>query len=506
MFGAIDQPRILVLGLGESGLGLARWVQRFESSLGTRLRLADTREAPPQLDAIRAQLPAAEVLCGPDYASLPANLLDGVDIVGISPGLSPYHAPVQTFVAEAGARGIAVWSEIEFFAQALRSLNAERGYAPRVIGVTGTNGKSTVTSLVAHIASKSGLHAIAAGNISPAALVALGSALDSEASTQEPLPELWVLELSSFQLETTQHLPLTSAVVLNVTEDHLDWHPSLAQYGDAKARIWRQAHVRVANRNDTRTIALAGAQAISFGLDAPVNAGDFGVVIDGGMRWLARAEEATGEDLPKRKRGAPAAEAEPARVQVLMPADALPLAGDHNLANALAALALVTAAGIPMARALHGLRAFTGLPHRVEHVLTLGGVDYIDDSKGTNVGATVAALNGLKRKVVLIAGGDGKGQDFNPLLLPVAEWCRAVVLIGRDAPNIEAALQGAVPIEHAPTLEAAVKRAAALAQAGDSVLLSPACASLDMFRNYAHRAEVFVGAVRDLALDAGQPC
>jgi UDP-N-acetylmuramoylalanine--D-glutamate ligase len=336
--------------------------------------------------------------------------------------------------------------------------------------------------------------------------VALSEALDREANTQEALPDFWSLELSSFQLETTHHLKLDAAAVLNITEDHLDWHPSMAQYGEAKARIWNHAQVRIANRDDARTMALAGPDAISFGLDAPVRAGDFGVVDDGGMRWLARAEEASSEEAPRKRRGAPVAEAEPARIQRLMPADALPLVGDHNLANALAALALVTSAGVPLARALHGLRDFHGLPHRVEQVLTLNGVDYIDDSKGTNVGATVAALNGLKRKTVLIAGGDGKGQDFSPLALPVAAWCRAVVLIGRDASVIEAALEGAVPAEHAATLEAAVRRAAALAQSGDVVLLSPACASLDMFRNYAHRAEVFVATVRDMALDAGQPC
>jgi UDP-N-acetylmuramoylalanine--D-glutamate ligase len=240
----------------------------------------------------------------------------------------------------------------------------------------------------------------------------------------------------------------------------------------------------------------------SFGLDAPVGPGDFGLLDEGGLRWLASAEgmedEATGRGRHREV---------PVRVQRLMPADAVPLTGDHNLANVLAALALVRAAGIPMAQALHGLREFTGLPHRVETLRTLGGVDWIDDSKGTNVGATVAALDGLKRRVVLIAGGDGKGQDFAPLRAPVGRWARAVLLIGRDAARIADALAGIdAPIEHFDSLEAATKRAAELAQPGDAVLLSPACASLDMFRNYAHRAEVFAATLTDIALDRGEPC
>ncbi|WP_085314869.1 Mur ligase family protein [Derxia lacustris] len=530
-------PRVLVLGLGESGLALARWCV----AQGAALRLVDTRANPALAERAREIAPDAEILTG--AATLDAALLDGIDVVGISPGLSPFHAPVAGLMAAARERGIAVWSEIEFFAEALAALRTARGYAPRLLAITGTNGKTTVTTLAAHLCEHAGRSVIKAGNISPAALDALADALAADA-----LPEVWVLELSSFQLQATHSLAPDAAVVLNITEDHLDWHPSMAQYAEAKGRIYAHAGLRIANRADGPTVALARGDAaalalafpapvadmaesaetvtppeaaapgrprrapkpiepvyfphVSFGLDAPVAPGDFGLLDDGGLRWLANADgledEATGRGRNREV---------PVRVQRLMPADAVPLTGDHNLANVLAALALVRAAGIPMAQALHGLREFAGLPHRVETLRSLGGVDWIDDSKGTNVGATVAALDGLKRRVVLIAGGDGKGQDFAPLRAPVGRWARAVLLIGRDAARIADALAGIdAPIERFDSLEAATARAAELAQPGDAVLLSPACASLDMFRNYAHRAEVFAATLTDIALDRGEPC
>jgi UDP-N-acetylmuramoylalanine--D-glutamate ligase len=497
MFGTFTHPRILILGLGESGRSMVRWCLRH----GATVRWADTRLQPPGLEAVRAEFPAAELVLG----ELQSSHLDSVDIIGLSPGLSPYLEPVKGFIEQARQRGLAVWSEIEFFAQALSGLKQTQGYAPRCVGITGTNGKTTVTALCAFLAERSGLKAQAAGNISPAALDALGAAWDAQA-----LPDFWALELSSFQLETTYSLSLDAAVILNLSEDHLDWHPSMEQYAQAKARIYLNTRTRIANRDDLVTLSLATAGTdqtpVTFGLSAPEQAGDWGLVQENGLNWMVLAEG--DQEAPvKKKRSTKAAvtDEEPARLKHLMPADALKLMGEHNVANALAALALVTQAGVPLSKALYALRDFRGLPHRVEWIRQVRGVDYIEDSKGTNVGATVAALQGLKRRVVLIAGGEGKGQDFSPLLAPVDRYAQAVILIGRDAPSLQAALaESAVPLETASSLEQAVQRAADLAQVGDAVLLSPACASFDMFRNYEHRAEVFVQAVQNLALEQGE--
>jgi UDP-N-acetylmuramoylalanine--D-glutamate ligase len=501
MFGTLTHPRVLILGLGESGRSMARWCLRH----GARVCLADTRQQPPGLDALRAEFPALEYRLG----ELQSSYLDAVDIIGLSPGLSPYVEPLKTLIEQARERGVPVWSEIEFFAQALAGLQQTQGYTPRCVGITGTNGKTTVTALCAFLAQRSGLKAQAAGNISPAALDALSAALDAQA-----LPDFWALELSSFQLETTHSLALDAATILNLSEDHLDWHPSMEQYAQAKARIYLNTRVRVANRDDALSLplAMAGSNAgtneavITFGLTPSVQVDDWGLIQENGLNWLVLAEG--DDDTPvKKKRGAKTvvAEHEPPRLTRLMPADALRLMGDHNKANALAALALVTNAGVSLSQALYALREFRGLPHRVEWLCQVRGVDYIEDSKGTNVGATVAALSGLKRRVVLIAGGEGKGQDFTPLVAPVRAYVRAVVLIGRDAPHVQAALaETGVVLETVPTLEQAVLRAAALAQAGDAVLLSPACASFDMFHNYEHRAQVFVRAVNDLALMHGE--
>jgi UDP-N-acetylmuramoylalanine--D-glutamate ligase len=497
MFGTFTHPRVLILGLGESGQSMARWCLRH----GATVRWVDTRLQPPGLEAVRAEFPAAELLLGewqPSY-------LDSVDIIGLSPGLSPYLEPVKSFIDQARTRGLPIWSEIEFFAQALASLKQSQGYVPRCVGITGTNGKTTVTALCAFLAERSGLKAQAAGNISPAALDALGIAWDAQA-----LPNFWALELSSFQLETTYSLHLDAAVILNLSEDHLDWHPSMEQYAQAKARIYLNARIRIANRDDAVTLPLASAGTeqlpVTFGLGAPEQVHDWGLLQENGLNWLVWAEG--DEEAPvKKKRSAKAVatDQEPVRLKRLMPADALRLMGQHNIANALAALALVTHAGVPLSKALYALRDFRGLPHRVEWVRQVRGVDFIEDSKGTNVGATVAALQGLKRRVVLIAGGDGKAQDFSPLLAPVARYAAAVILIGRDAARLQAALaESAVPLETASSLEQAVQRAADLAQAGEAVLLSPACASFDMFRNYEHRAEVFVQAVQNLALEQGE--
>ncbi|MFC0400436.1 UDP-N-acetylmuramoyl-L-alanine--D-glutamate ligase [Paraburkholderia rhizosphaerae] len=492
-----QKPMVLVLGLGESGLAMARWCARH----GCRLRIADTREVPPNLSALEAHRVDADFIGG----AFSPVLLEGVELVAISPGLSPLAADLLPLIDAARERDIPVWGELEFFAQALKTLGAS-GYAPKVIAITGTNGKTTTTSLTGLLCARAGKKVAIAGNISPAALDKLSEAIDNTA-----LPDIWVLELSSFQLETAHTFAPDAAVVLNITQDHLDWHGGLDAYAAAKGRIFGAHTVRVLNRDDARVMALApaadsAAQMVTFGLNEPARNGDYGLLRDNGMLWLVEAEDLDAADEPTSTRRRKSESTTPPNIALkrLMPADALRIRGLHNAANALAAFALARAVGLPGAPLLHGLREYRGEPHRVELIASLDGVDYVDDSKGTNVGATVAALDGLAQRAVLIAGGDGKGQDFEPLAAPVTRWCRAVMLIGRDAPNIRAALAdtGIALADHA-TLEEATRAAAALAQPGDAVLLSPACASFDMFKGYAHRAEVFRSTVEEIAAERG---
>lgn len=488
---------VLVLGLGESGLAMAQWLVRC----GARLRVADTRAEPERLPALRAAAPDAEFVGG-DFS---AGLLDSIDFVALSPGLAPKRE-LAGIVPAAEERNIPLWGEIELFAQALAALREERGYAPKLIAITGTNGKTTVTSLTGLLCRRAGLTTQVAGNISPAALDVLRTALDAD-----ELPQAWVLELSSFQLHTTCSLQADVATVLNLSQDHLDWHGDIDAYAADKARIFGPNTIRLLNRDDARVMQMSAPMAtnLSFGSDEPEQADCFGLVDDNGMHWLSTAVALDEEEKPRRKKGN--VELPPVMVNRLMPADALKIRGRHNAINALAALGLCRAIGLPLAPLLHGLREYQGEPHRVEAIANIGGVDYFDDSKGTNVGATVAALNGLGSmqggagRLVLIAGGDGKGQDFSPLAEPVAKYARAILLIGKDAGAIRAALaQSGVDMIDCATLETAVEKAAKIAQAGDTVLLSPACASLDMFRNYVHRAEVFVDAVREVALARGE--
>jgi len=504
VFGELQKPHVLVLGLGESGLAMARWCGQY----GAPVRVADTREAPANLVFLRAELPSAQFIGG----ALDVALLDGIGLVAISPGLPPGEPATAALLAAARERGIPVWGEIELFARALAHLRAESGYAPKVLAITGTNGKTTTTALTGRLVERAGKTVAVAGNISPSALDKLAACI--AAAT---LPEVWVLELSSFQLETTYTLAPHAATVLNVTQDHLDWHGGMEAYAAAKARVFGPAPapgepgcLQVLNRNDRLSLemARAGTVPVTFGTDLPETPGSFGVLREGGMPWLVIAEadsEAEGENKPRRRKAA--AEAEPAvpvRHKRLMPADALHIRGMHNATNAMAALALCRAIDLPLNALLHGLREYRGEPHRVEWVATVDDVEYFDDSKGTNVGATVAALSGLDKRVVLIAGGEGKGQDFSPLAAPVAQYARAVVLIGKDAGELRRALAGTgVTLADAATLEQAVTLAAGAAQGGDAVLLSPACASLDMFRNYVHRAEVFRAAVEELAMSRG---
>ncbi|WP_454773556.1 UDP-N-acetylmuramoyl-L-alanine--D-glutamate ligase [Janthinobacterium tructae] len=513
-----DAKTALVLGLGESGLAMALWLARS----GALVRVADTRETPERLAALQAAVPQAQFIAG----AFTAELLDGVDFVAVSPGLAPGRELAHIAPA-ALEKNIPVWGEIELFAQALAALKTERGYAPKVIAITGTNGKTTVTSLVGLLCERAGLVTRVAGNISPAALDVLREVLDAEpaplpvdaeAEAAEPvastLPQAWILELSSFQLHTTFSLQADAATVLNLSQDHLDWHGDMASYASDKARIFGGQTVRVLNRDDAAVMHMADplAAPITFGTSEPLDVDSFGLVNERGIFWLAQAVPSEEVIEKKRKKNDPAPEPVPTMAKKLMPADALKIRGQHNASNALAALALCRAIGLPFAPLLHGLREYQGEPHRVELITAVNEVEYYDDSKGTNVGATVAALFGLgkafggaEQRLVLIAGGDGKGQDFSPLAEPVSRYVRAVVLIGRDAPALRTALEPAgVDIIDCATLPEAVKRASSLALAGDAVLLSPACASLDMFKNYAHRAQVFVDAVRDIALENGQ--
>ncbi len=520
---------VLVLGLGDSGLAMARWCARF----GAGVQIWDSRwaspEGPPQAAALAEFVPTAQRIDGP----LSAQVLVGVQRVLKSPGLAPHDAHIAPLLVQALAAGVAVQGELDLFNQALRDLRADHGYAPRVVAVTGTNGKTTTTAMAAQLIARAGQRVAMAGNIGPTLLHTLLNALDAvprDAAAGPDfiaaMPEVWVLELSSFQLDGVTGFEPDAAALLNITEDHLDWHGDMARYAAAKARIFGPRTVRVLNRDDARVARFVPesaapaaprrgaakvrpadpARVVWFGLDAPCRAGDLGLIVDNGMAWLARAAQ----DEVASKRGAEAGgQAEGLHIQNLMPVDALRVRGRHNAANALAALALATAIGCALAPILHGVREYHGEPHRVEHLGTLEGIDFFDDSKGTNVGATVAALSGLgadkaPAKLIVILGGDGKGQDFSPLREPVLRHVRAVATIGRDAPGIEQALSGSgLNIVRHATLEAATRWCFEQAKRGDAVLLSPACASLDMFRNYGHRAEVFAQAFRTLASECG---
>ena len=578
---------VLVLGLGNSGLAMARWC----ASRGAKVQVWDSREDPPQAAVLRETLPEIGLHSG---LPLVADLA-GVQLLLKSPGLAPGDERIAPLLAAAQAQGIAVAAELDLFVAALAELKAERGYSPKLLAITGTNGKTTTTAMCALLVGRCGFRVAVAGNIGPTMLDTLSQALALEpvrpaqvedtgmlaAACETPidasiagsidptndvadpcldtlssgpltdaadelaavdpapsvsvpagpvfehLPEVWVLELSSFQLDSGQGFEPDAATVLNLSPDHLDWHGSMAAYIDAKAKVFGERSVMVINRDDLQVEAMVpapvlvkggrgrptrsvGRKVFRFGLDAPQRPGDFGLVVENGIAWLVRAREV--DETLKRRRGED--QDEEIYLQRLMPADALRVRGRHNAANALAALALACAIGCPLAPMLHGLREYRGEPHRVEFVARVGDVEVFDDSKGTNVGATVAALLGLgadqaPAKLLAILGGDGKGQDFSALAQPVARHARAVALIGRDAGAIDAALaadpaSAAVPRQRHDSLEDAVNWCFDQAQAGDALLLSPACASLDMFRNYGHRAEVFVAAVQARAAERGE--
>ncbi len=497
----LQGQNILILGLGASGMAMARWCVRC----GAQVTVADTRANPPQLPALQQEMPQARFVAGAFDASLVVG--QNLQAVYRSPGLSPQQVAPVLEAAEAG--GVRAGGELSLYSDALAALRTSHAYAPAVLAITGTNGKTTVTSLTGQLVERAGKSVAVAGNIGPTLLDTLATHLDADT-----LPDVWVLELSSFQLDGVTGFEPTAATVLNITQDHLDWHGSIEAYAAAKARIFGQTGLMILNREDPAVMAMLPPPVkvklqkpqvrahITFGADMPRRPGDFGIEVVSGMPWLVRANDAD----ETRKRGRNEVEEE-LHIQRLMPADALRIRGRHNATNALAALALASATGCPLAPMLYGLREYRGEPHRVEPVAIIQGVEYFDDSKGTNVGATAAALVGLgaERRLVVILGGEGKGQDFAPLAAPVARYARAVVLIGRDAPLIRAALQDTgVALLDAPTLPEAVALAAQRAHAGDAVLMSPACASFDMFKDYEHRAQVFCDTVRAMADDAGQ--
>jgi len=448
---ALKDKKVLVLGLGETGLSSVRWL----AAQGARLSVADTREHPPGLVALKAELPQVSIYTG----AFKAASFAGVDLIVVSPGVPLSDPEIQAAIL----RGVSVVGDVELFAQ-YRSTSA------KVLAITGANGKTTVTTLVGEICKAAGLKTIVAGNIGLPVLEAL----------MMETPDVYVLELSSFQLETTSNLQIDAATMLNLSEDHMDRYASFQDYAIAKARIFYNAKLQVLNRDDAWSMMMARPKLaqVTFGLDDGNNSSEeisYGLKQVDSDTWLCEDDKE------------------------LINLQDLKIVGLHNAANALAAVALCRGIGIDYAAIIQTLYNFKGLPHRVEWVANIDNVNYYDDSKGTNVGATCAALTGLAQKVVLIAGGDGKGQDFAPLAAAVVESASAVVLIGRDAHLIEAVLiPTGIPLYQAADLPEAVNIAKKLAKAGEAVLLSPACASFDMFKNYVHRAEVFVATVNRL--------
>jgi UDP-N-acetylmuramoylalanine--D-glutamate ligase len=446
MMQSLENKKVLVLGLGETGLSAVRWLSLQKALVD----VADTREVPPNLALIKTELPSVGIHLG----AFDAGLLASVELIVVSPGIDLAQSAIQSAIQN----GVPVIGDVELFAQ-YRPAHA------KVIAITGANGKTTVTALVGEMCKASGLSTIVAGNIGLPVLDAL----------RMDTPDVYVLELSSFQLETTNSLEIDVATMLNLTEDHMDRYVDMAAYAAAKAHIFYKAKKQVLNRDDAWSMIMErpGLEVRTFGLSFDEK--EFGLDDTAKDMWLCEGGQ-----------------------HLINVAD-LHIKGAHNASNSLAALALCRSIGLEYAPLLNALYNFKGLPHRVEWVAEINQVDYFNDSKGTNVGATCAAISGLPQKVVLIAGGDGKGQDFSPLQIPVKNNARAVVLIGRDAEIIEAVLlETAVPLYKAFDMQEAVAIAKRVAKTGDAVLLSPACASFDMYKNYIKRAEAFIHAVEQL--------
>lgn len=498
---------VLVLGLGISGFALVRWCRKQ----GATVFVADSRETPPLLINLEFDFPEVQFLCHP----LDDSLLENREFQKIykSPGLSPLD--IYSLNIAANKKGIVIEGELTVFLESLEELKLSKNYHPKLLAITGTNGKTTVTALTGKLVERAGLTVAVAGNIGPSLLDELGNKLENNY-----FPAVWVLEVSSFQLHEIKCFNSTAAAVLNITEDHLDWHQpidgdrveALEEYKNSKANIFRQTSLMVLNRDDPKVMEMLPSpnyirqkkiqprSYITFGSNVPDREGDFGLEKVNGMVWLVRAVKM---DVPKKSNSQELPEV---YLQRLMPADALRIRGRHNATNALASLALATAAGCTLGPMLYGLREYMGELHRMTSVAILNEVEYFDDSKGTNVGATIAALQSLgeDRDVVLILGGVGKGQNFLLLKPAVISWVKAVILIGRDAGKIRDALESTfIDLHDAENMGKAVLVASQLAEPGDVVLMSPACASFDMFKDYKHRADMFAEAVHELVLEAG---
>ncbi|MGD2074165.1 MAG: UDP-N-acetylmuramoyl-L-alanine--D-glutamate ligase [Gammaproteobacteria bacterium] len=441
----LQDVRTLVVGLGATGLSCARFLARR----GVEVAVTDSREQPPALATMQRELPDIALFLG----GFDRDAFVRAQRIVVSPGVSRQ----EPLLLEAERRGVEIIGDIELFA---------RVAAAPIVTITGSNGKSTVTTLVGAMARRAGRDVRVGGNLGEPALDLI----------QDGEPDLYVLELSSFQLESVYSLRSRAATVLNISADHLDRYASLRAYAEAKQRIYQGAAVQVVNRDDplARTLAVGSGSTVGFTLEQPAG-DDFGLRLIDDSPWIARGAERW------------------------MPAGEVRMPGRHNLANALAALALGEAAGLPRSAMLQVLREFQGLPHRAQWVGDHGGVHWFNDSKGTNVGAALAAMRGFEGPLILIAGGRGKGADFRQLAEGMDERVKAVVLLGEAAPAIAEAVKGRFQVQLARDMADAVRQAADLAASGDTVLLSPACASFDMFRDYQHRGEVFMQAVRELS-------
>ena len=506
--GGQEVLRILVMGLGESGQAMAKWAH----TQGVHVSMHDTRQQHQISEKIQQELKVIGALeIAISYGKNTEVFdLSQIDVIAMSPGISPIDPWVDSFLTQAQEAGIAIWGELDFFTKALQALKEQCDYQTQIVAITGTNGKTTTTALCGVIFAKTGKSVAVAGNISPSLLDKLSQCIiDGE------LPDIWVLELSSYQLFYSQDFNPDAATVLNLSEDHLDWHGDMDHYSAAKKKIFGADTIPVLNRDDAKVMSMVSLEkrdhlrTMTFGIDIPQEPDQFGIVGDmnGGIDWLAWMMPIEGAGQKKRRRLKEQSDEydQPVQIKRLIPAEALLIKGRHNAINTLAALALGQAINLSMASLLHGLRDYRGEPHRVTSIAVINDVEYIDDSKGTNVGATSAALIGLgssskNKKIILIAGGEGKGQDFSPLSDPIHRYVKHVYLIGKDAQRIADVLNPElVPITIALTLEDAVNLAAGLGSIGDQVLLSPACASFDMFNDYVHRAEVFACAVEELA-------
>lgn len=492
---SLEHQNVIILGLGISGLAMARWCVRY----GATVTVVDSRTHPPQLNQLKTELPDVCFVSSQFQSALLENAK--FDYLLVSPGIKPID--IAELFSTAKEKSIHTGNELTLFTLALHDLKASEAYKPHVLAITGTNGKTTVTSLTGKLVACAKMTVAVAGNIGPSLLDTLGECI----KTSE-LPQVWVLELSSFQLNDVTDFEPTVGVILNVTQDHLDWHEEMISYISAKSHVYGTQAMMVINRDDEVVMGVLAnlrkqnknRKFCTFGADLPNRLGDYGLESANGMTWLVRATSF--DDVIIKKQRSLIESPIELSMQRLMPVEALQLRGQHNMLNVLAALSLVESVGCSISSVLYGLRAYKGESHRVESIGVFNGIEYFDDSKGTNVGATVAAVTGLgiSQKIVVILGGDGKGQDFSPLIEVVSKFARAIVLIGKDKAIIGNVLKNVdVPKVMVDSMEQAVSAAEKLAKNSDVVLLSPACASLDMFDNYEHRGREFHAEVLALS-------